>query len=407
MIPMRTMQPNKYSRNPTESEEEYIYRVCSEKEIIGSWQDVADIINSELGHEYTESKYRKQYQAFQRMFEANREKIASVQAGDYSELEELTRNLQKERVKLQTEKSEYSKWLRENARDELIAEKIVEAVRSVPPVKVPEFYRVHPSGRSAILAFGDEHYGAQFKIHGLHGEVINEYSPDVFERRMWELEFELFDLIDRENIQILHVYSLGDFADGILRCEQLRKLKCGVIESTVRYANFMAEWLNDLSSRVIIKYQMTFGNHTELRLINQPKGSFKDENTGLFVREIISTRLENNSNFIMESNPTGLIFDTVAGQNVLGIHGEVKNMESAIHNFSNTYKTHIDVLIGGHMHHYKAETVGVNREVVTVPSIVGIDDYSMSLNKTSNAGAILLLLEGDKGIVTEHHIKLN
>lgn len=127
----------------------------------------------------------------------------------------------------------------------------------------------------------------------------------------------------------------------------------------------------------------------------------------MFVREIIAIRLENNSNFIMESNPTGLIFDTVAGQNVLGIHGEVKNMESAIHSFSNTYKTHIDVLIGGHMHHYKAETVGVNREVVTVPSIVGIDEYAMSLNKTSNAGAILLLLEEDKGIVTEHHIKLN
>lgn len=270
------MPTNKYPRNPNESEEEYIYRVCSKKEIIGSWQDIADIINSELDHEYTESKYRKQYQAFQRMFEANRGKIASVQAGDHSELEELTRNLQKERVKLQTEKSEYSKWLRENARDELIAEKIIEAVRSVPPVKIPEFYRVHPSGRSAILAFGDEHYGAQFKINGLHGEVINEYSPDIFERRMWELQFELFDLIDRENIQVLHIYSLGDFADGILRCEQLRKLKYGVIESTVRYANFMAEWLNELTSRVIVKYQMTFGNHTELRLINQPKGSFKD-----------------------------------------------------------------------------------------------------------------------------------
>lgn len=398
---------SEYKRQSGESEEEYIYRVCSEKEIIGSWQDIADIINSELNHEYTESKYRKQYQAFQRMFEANREKIASVQAGDYSELEELTRNLQKERVKLQTEKSEYSKWLRENARDELVAEKIIEAVRSVPPVKIPEFYRVHPSGRSAILAFGDEHYGTQFKIYGLHGEVINEYSPDIFERRMWELQFKLFDLIDHENIQVLHIYSLGDFADGILRCEQLRKLKYGVIESTVRYANFMAEWLNELTSRAIIKYQMTFGNHTELRLINQPKGSFKDENTGLFVREIIATRLENNPNFIMESNPTGLIFDTVAGQNVLGIHGEVKNMESAIHSFSNTYKTPIDVLIGGHMHHYKSETVGRNREVINVPSIVGIDDYAMQINKTSNPGATLLLLEEDKGIVTEHHIKLD
>ena len=109
----------------------------------------------------------------------------------------------------------------------------------------------------------------------------------------------------------------------------------------------------------------------------------------------------------MVKNPTGLIYDEVAGFKVLGIHGEVSNMENAINQFSNTYKTPIDILIGGHMHHYKTETVGRNREVINVPSIVGIDDYAMQINKTSNPGATLLLLEEDKGIVTEHHIKLN
>ena len=399
------MTSNEYKRQSGESEEEFIYRVCCAKDLIGSWQDVADIINEQLGYEYTESKYRKQYQAFQRMFEANREKISPV--GEYADLQELKREIQKERVKLQTEKSEYARWIREEARDDLIAEKIVEAIRDLPPVKIPEFYRIHPCGQFAILAFGDEHYGAEFKINGLHGEVINEYSPDIFERRMWDLQFEIFDLIEKENISVLNVYSLGDFADGILRCEQLRKLRYGVIESTVRYANFIAEWLNGLTERVIVKYQMTYGNHTELRLIGQPKGAFKDENTGLFVREIIATRLENNPNFFMVKNPTGLIYDEVAGFKVLGIHGEVSNMENAINQFSNTYKTPIDILIGGHMHHYKSETVGRNREVINVPSIVGIDDFAMQINKTSNPGATLLLLEECKGIVTEHHIKLN
>ena len=58
------------------------------------------------------------------------------------------------------------------------------------------------------------------------------------------------------------------------------------------------------------------------------------------------------------------------------------------------------------MHHYKAETVGVNREVINVPSIIGIDDYSMSLNKTSNPGATLLIIEKDAGIGVEYKIKL-
>ena len=204
----------------------------------------------------------------------------------------------------------------------------------------------------------------------------------------------------------MHIYSLGDFTDGILRCSQLMKLKYGVIEGTVRYANFISEWLNILTHECRVKYQMVFGNHSELRMLGQPKGTFKDENTGLFVREIIQTKLEDNENFEFIINPTGLIFDNVAGFNLLGIHGEVKNLDRAIKDFSNIYKTDIDILLGGHMHHFKTENVGINRDVISVPSIIGIDDYAMSLNKTSNPGAIMFFVDQDKGKIGEYIIKV-
>jgi UDP-2,3-diacylglucosamine pyrophosphatase LpxH len=81
-------------------------------------------------------------------------------------------------------------------------------------------------------------------------------------------------------------------------------------------------------------------------------------------------------------------------------------MEKAIKDFSTTYNTDIQILIGGHMHHFKAETVGVNRDVINVPSIIGIDDYSMTLNKTSNPGATLLIIEAGKGVTIDYKIKL-
>jgi hypothetical protein len=184
------------------------------------------------------------------------------------------------------------------------------------------------------------------------------------------------------------------------------KLRYGVTEGSVRYAKFIANWLNELSNHVKVKYQMVYGNHSELRMLGQPKGTFKDENTGMFVREIISVTLEDNPNFEMITNPTGLIFDNIEGFNILGIHGEVRNMESAIKDFSNTYNTNIEILIGGHMHHAKTEVVGINREVINVPSIIGVDDYSMTLNKTSNPGATLLIVEKDAGVSVEYKIKL-
>ena len=151
---------------------------------------------------------------------------------------------------------------------------------------------------------------------------------------------------------------------------------------------------------------MTNGNHTELRMLGQPKGTFTRENMGLVVAAMIRTRLKDNPNFTFVENPTGYIFSNVLDFNVLGIHGEVKNMEQALKDFSNTYRVPIDYLIAGHKHHAYSETVGINREVIIVPSLIGVDDFAISLNRTSNAGATFLVMERDKGKVIEYAIKL-
>lgn len=396
-----------------ETEDQCVWRIGNAKNngLLGdmTWVDIAAFLNKEFREDdtkyYDSSAYRKKYKNFSDAYEGIFSKT-DFTASQINEYENQRRELQKEKIKLQTEKLEYNRWMREEARDELICEKICDAIRANNSIVSPKPITVNKASRSAILAFGDEHYGAEFVIYGLHGEIINAYNPEIFEQRMWALFYKVVDIIEREDLTTLHVYALGDFTDGILRCSQLMKLRYGVVESTVRYANFIANWLNELSKHVNVKYQMVYGNHSELRMLGQPKGTFKEENTGMFVREMINVRLEGNPNFEMIMNPTGLIFDNIDGLNTLGIHGEVKNMESAIKDFSNTYNTNINILIGGHMHHYKAETVGVNKEVINVPSIIGIDDYSMSLNKTSNPGATLIVLEEGAGVGIEYKIKL-
>ena len=49
----------------------------------------------------------------------------------------------------------------------------------------------------------------------------------------------------------------------------------------------------------------------------------------------------------------------------------------------------------------------MNSEVINVPSVVGVDPYSLSLNKTSNASGKLLVFEQTKGKVCEYTLKLN
>ena len=397
---------------PQENEAQYIFRIGQAKDaglITVTWGELAPILNVELDIDDVEARgesaFRKKYRVMQQAWDDVFSK-SQFSESRLDEIEERKRELQKEKIKVQTEKLEYNRWLREEARDELICEKICNEIRVNNSIVSPQPLIIDEASRSAVLAFGDEHFSTEFTIYGLYGEIINSYSPEIFEQRMWNLFYQTIDIIKKEGLTTLYVFALGDFTDGILRCGQLMKLRYGVVEGTVKYANFISNWLNELTKYVKVKYQMVYGNHSELRMLGQPKGTFKEENTGMFVREMIKTYLENNPNFEMIINPTGLIFDNIEGFNVLGIHGEVKNMENAIKDFSNTYNTNIQILIGGHMHHYKAETVGVNKEVINVPSIIGIDDYSMSLNKISNPGAVLFFVEENKGVTLEYKIKI-
>lgn len=328
---------------------------------------------------------------------------------------EITRKiaeLQKERAKFQAEKIEYNKWVREEARDELICEHICDAINKMPPLEIPRICSADvagrvPDNREGCLLIADPHYGVDLKIFGLFGEVINEYSPEIFEQRMWRLLAQVVDICSKEGFSSLNVYDLGDEVDGMLRVSQLFKLRYGVIESTVRYARFMSEWLNELTKYVYVRYQMVKdSNHCQLRLLNQPKNTFKDDNMSHIIAEKFLDRLSENPNFEFIQNPTGYIFDKVAGFNILGIHGECGNMERAIKDFSKTYRVDLDYLVGGHIHHQSSANIGIRSDIISAPSIIGVDDYALSLNKTSDPGATLFVLEEGVGKTIEYNIKL-
>lgn len=322
-------------------------------------------------------------------------------------LEDKKRELERARIKLNSDKVEYNKWLREDCRNEMIVEKLVNAISQLEPLNVPSSLSYKEHDREYLLCFGDEHYGTELSIKDLFGYEINKYSPEIFESRMNELSSQVIAIIKKENITVLNIFSMGDEIDGILRVSQLMKLRYGVVESTIKYAEFISNWLNELSNYVNIKYYHTNGNHSELRMIGQPKGTFIEDNMGKVVIEFIRERLKNNQNVQIIESPTGYMFTQLCDYDVLGFHGETKNMTQQMQDFEKIYGVPIDYLIAGHLHHSKSETVGINSEVINIPSIMGVDDFSMKLNKISNAGATLLVFEKLKGKVVQYDIKFD
>lgn len=396
---------------PNETPKAYRIRLYKNKELYGlNNEEIGKLCNEAFGVEWTESAHRKKTQNYLKGYNDAKEELGTVDQQLQNMIDEnkrAKREVEKELKKLQTEKLEYNKWLREEARDELITDKICDAISTLPSLCVPEYIKPIHNTRAYALIFGDEHYGAEFEIKGLFGDILNAYSPEIFEERMWNLFNQTVELIQKENIDTLNIFSMGDFSDGCLRVSQLMKLRYGVVDGTIKYADFICNWLNKLTKYTRIKFQMTNGNHTELRMLGQPKGTFTEDNMGKVVSEFIKTRLKDNINFTYIENPTGYIYAQLACHTILGIHGEIKNMENAIKEFSKIYSVPIDYLIAGHLHHSRIEEVGVNSEVINVPSIIGVDPYSLSLNKTSNASGKLLVFEQTKGKVCEYTLKLN
>lgn len=390
-------------RGCNETYDEYRIRLFENRLIYGLTYDrIAELLNFETGNNFGESTYRKEYASFKRGRTYERESNPS------DEIEVRLREVQKEKIKVQTQLLEYNRWLRENARDELFVEQIVSAIRenTTPEPPISKIDIIHGK-RFGLFSFADCHFGKEYTIYGLKNEIINQYSPEIFFKRMEVLFNEIIDTVKKEELSFIKVFSLGDALDGFLRHSQIWTLRYGVVDSANIYGKFLGRWLKRMSEYVCIEYHQTGGNHTELRILDSIKGEHLNENIEKIILGYIEIINENNPNFKIVENKSGYIFTNIAGFNVMGIHGEVKDLSTAIQEFSDIYDVKIDYLVSGHKHHSTWSNCGVKKGVIGIGSIVGTDDFSMKIKRAADASASFTIFEEGKGRVQENIIVLN
>lgn len=317
-------------------------------------------------------------------------------------------NLKKERVKLQTEKLNLNQMLKEEARYELFIEKALEAIKNSKHPSPPALHirsNVN-TDRDGVLIFSDQHYGKDLEVKGLKGEILNKYSPEIFEQRMWQLLEETLVICKKEDFGSIKVMSLGDELEGMIRMSQLMNLRYGVIESAIKYSYFIASWLNELSKYVRVDFYSTSGNHTDLRLLDNKKGTFPHENISKIIDVLIAEILKDNDNIVIHKNEVDKIFVDVQGFNILGIHGEEKDIAQSIRDYSFIYNENIDYIVSGHKHHSNSSNIGLSKGCIGVGSIIGLDDYSMQLKRIADPSATFVVFEKAKGKTIEYNIKL-
>ena len=334
-------------------------------------------------------------------------KFASDAGMKFDEIDQINvdRNII-ERQKLYDIQRGIKNDMRQLSRTELLCERITSAIEALPEIKIDVKPEVkNTENRNLVLGIGDFHYGADFNVTGLLGETINRYNSSVFEARMESLLSEIAAIVKKENPSELDVMIVGDMLDGLLRQSQLQRLEYGVVESTIRLAEYLTQWLISLAKmvKIPIKIYAVRGNHGEIRPLGSKAGQFPEENMERIVMHYLYARFINEEWITIETNDAPMTqIINVCGYQFLLTHGQDSDIESMAQDSVNLYQKPIDIFMVGHLHKSQSFVSGImpesNVRVERVPSICGIDPYAQSKGYGAHAGATVMVVEEGYGV---------
>lgn len=322
----------------------------------------------------------------------NEDKIAKVKKA----MEEL----KAERIKIQTANLEYNANIRAEARSELFNEQIIQAVNRLEPIQIKHItHKPYSQDKTGLLCISDLHAGSTYEIKGLYNEVVNSYSFEIMQDRLWKL----IGLVESDYIKYdnIIVGICGDLFENILRMTSLTKLKEPVIDTVIKTSEFLCQWIGELQTRLEtnIRVVTVGGNHDTCSFLGS-KPRFEEENLTKLVTKFMQIRFENNPYVTIDSFTDVAVVD-IQGVNVMIEHGEDSNLQTTLEYFSNLYNIDIDEVIAGHFHRPESKAVGItelgDRMIYRVGSICGVDSYSKKLRKAAKPSAYFAIYEKDVG----------
>ena len=383
----------------TTDEYEQILKECSDKQnhvVDCEWADIISKYNikNPNGRDalmHYDSLRKSQQSIFGGAFVLEyykwKNKIAITENEYSQELDKKLEDIRKERIKLQTANVERNRVDRSLSRQEMYYEYVGSVCETIP---LPEFSPIYDKQSESIeyvLTIADVHYGATFKSEN------NEYSPDIAKERFEMLTVYAIDFIKQHKLSKLHIVSLGDLIQGILRASDLKINDSSVVKATVDISRLMAILLNEISAYTYIEYyHAPSANHTQIRPLGTKANELGDEDLEYLIGHYIKDLCRNNQriNVNLADDGKQYVEVPVCGNEIIAMHGhQLKNIENSIRDLSVLRRSFLDYLLIGHWHNGREipsfEGCCNDTEILVSPSFVGSDPYSDSILKGSKA----------------------
>lgn len=249
----------KWYKLENESDDELIYRVCRNKDLIGTWQDVADIINSLTDSDFGESTYRKKFQSFEKILNANQAKFANSDA-QLQELRLQKQEIQKEKRKLFDERLDLNRRLREEARHETTIEKIEGILSDIGTERYVSYAPTYSNGNEdLIVMLSDLHIGAEY--YNFDGC----YNSSIAKDRLNEYLNNIIEIQSTHRAKNCVVVLCGDEISGSIHHSISVTNKENVVEQVKLACTYISDFLYELGKHFLqVEVYSVPGNHSRL-----------------------------------------------------------------------------------------------------------------------------------------------
>lgn len=393
-MPMST-----YKRFEGESDDALIFRITGEKDKIGSWQDVADILNELLGTNYSSSTFRKKRQYFDMMMGAN-EHIIFQDKNYVEEMKRERQELYKERQKLSDERTELNRLLRREARKESYLELVQRTIlEDTPSIKMEIQQKKIDSENSLLIHTTDLHTGIEID------NFKNQFNGNILKQRIEEYIGHILEIQHRHNSKNAYIV-VGEILSGLIHNNLRLQNNMDLIEQFKLASDLIASMLIELAKTFENVYMYTtMGNHS--RISPKKEDALDGENFDLLLSYYLKARLQNIINIHVEDNT---IMQDVAvfrihGQLVMSSHGHKESVSNVVQNFTMLMGKRPNIVLLGHRHTNGLTTV-FDTKVIQSGCMSGSDQYALDIRRATKPEQTVSVID-ETGLVCLYDIQLD
>lgn len=293
-------------------------RIGNDKDQIGTWEDVANIINELTGNDYGESTYRKKYTSFQKMLSANQNKFVNTEA-QLRELDIQKRELERAKIQFRDERNA---WQRQNYIDARVEQKLdllenelkSQGRINFKPTDIHN--RSINSNNDLLVMLSDLHIGQCFDSH------FGKYDSFIAQQRLNEYLNKIIEIKDRHNSENCYVSLQGDLLSGSIHKVLAITNRENVIEQIKIASELISSFCYELTKYFShVELSNVSGNHSR---IDRKEDALHDERLDDLIAWNVGCTLNHIPNFSINGNniDNGICEINIRNKKYVSVHGD-------------------------------------------------------------------------------------